>query len=600
MPTMMKIKRQIWTVVCLGGALAAGAQGQQGIVRTLERPGKPSVGLDGVTINVLEYSNAIVSKKGGKFSFTLKDRRQGDFYTISRIQKKGYSLVDKQMKGRRYAYSYTVPLEIVMVSDQQLENDKKRIEDKAYDKAKKSYDQKLASLQQQLNAKTISEQEYRTKYEQLSNDYNNYVQLIDQMAERYALTDYQGLSELNREILECVENAELERADSLINSKGDFDKREQELKQKQELRQKSDEFSRQLQQDIDIEKGDLIQDYYNKYAINAAAYRNDSAAYYLERLVKLVPTDVFWLKYTAGFIMSRVSDYPRAEHYYLQALEQAKLQYGEQSEEVGSIAVQLGLLYDNELDYDKAIEWHQKAIDILEPIVGTDNDDVSMAYTLIGRAHLYKEEVEPALEYTLKGLEIRQRMDSNDPQISQSYNNLGVIYLQMDSLDKAMEFHKKALQIREQAYGPEDGSTALSYLNIGDLHIYNNEFVEAMEWFNKALAIYEKKFGPVNPYTASCYGRIASAYYYQNNYTQAIEWYKKRADSYERLYGAEHSSTLNCYNYVAAAQEKAGQYDQALETYQWILSVLEKNEDTPQETIDGFKKHIEELKGMIP
>ena len=81
---------------------------QQGIVRTLERPGKSSEALAGVTINVLEYPNAIVSKKDGKFSFSISGKRQGDSFTISRVQKKGYTLVDKQLKGRSYAYSSSV------------------------------------------------------------------------------------------------------------------------------------------------------------------------------------------------------------------------------------------------------------------------------------------------------------------------------------------------------------------------------------------------------------------------------------------------------------------------------------------------------------
>ena len=252
--------------------LAAGAQ-QQGIVRTLERPGKSSIGLDGVTVNVLEYPNAIVSKKGGKFSFTLKGKHQGDSYTVSRVQKKGYTLVDKQMKGRRYAYSASVPLEIVMVADEQLEMDKKRIEDKAYDKAKKNYDQRVAALEKQLNEKIISEREYSEKCEQLSTNYNNYIQLIDQMAERYATTDYKDMSDISRETQEAIENADLERADELINSKGDFDRREQELFDKVKLQEKSEQLSHQLQEDIEKELGDLVQDYYNKYSINAAAYR---------------------------------------------------------------------------------------------------------------------------------------------------------------------------------------------------------------------------------------------------------------------------------------------------------------------------------------
>ena len=130
------MKRPLLIIACLLGIAWCAAAQQQGVVRTLERPGQASVGIQGVTINVLEYPNAIVSKKGGKFSFTINGKRQGDSFTISRVQKKGYTLVDKQIKGRRFAYSSTVPVEIVMVADAQLEKDKKQIEDKAYNRAK--------------------------------------------------------------------------------------------------------------------------------------------------------------------------------------------------------------------------------------------------------------------------------------------------------------------------------------------------------------------------------------------------------------------------------------------------------------------------------
>ena len=150
---MDKMKKILWIMIALCFGIIASAQ-QHGIVRTLERPGKPSVGLAGVTINVLEYPNAVVSKKGGKFSFVLDSKRPGESFTVTRVQKKGYTLVDKQLKGRKFAYSAVVPVEIVMVADEQLEEDKKRIEDKAYSKAKKNYDQKVAVLEEQLNKKT--------------------------------------------------------------------------------------------------------------------------------------------------------------------------------------------------------------------------------------------------------------------------------------------------------------------------------------------------------------------------------------------------------------------------------------------------------------
>ena len=304
---MNNMKRVLWMMIGLCLGMSASAQ-QSGIVRTLERPSKPSVGIEGVTIRVLEYPNVIVSKRGGKFSFALEGKRPGAPFTVSRVQKKGFSLVDKQLKGRRFAYSPSVPLEIVMVSDAQLENDKKRIEDNAYDKAQKDFTKKLGALEKQLKEKSISEKEYRQKYEELSNNYNNYVQMIEQMAERYAMTDYSGMDEVSQEIQSCIENADLEQADELITRKGSFDKREQELLDKIQLKEKSEQLSQQLEQDIEKELEDLVRDYYNKFSINTANYQNDSAAYYLERIVHFDTTDVYMLKYTAAFIDSYLAD----------------------------------------------------------------------------------------------------------------------------------------------------------------------------------------------------------------------------------------------------------------------------------------------------
>ena len=599
MMKMMDTRKRLWMMVTLLTTLIAGAQ-QQGIVRTLERPGKASEALSGVTIDVLEYPNAIVSKKGGQFSFAIPGKRQGDSYTVSRVQKKGYTLVDKQMKGRRYAYSSSVPLEIVMVSDSQLENDKKRIEDKAYDKAKKTFEQKVAALEKRLNQKTISEQEYRAKYEELSSNYNNYVQLIDQMAERYATTDYSGMDETSKEIQTCIENADLEQADELINSKGDFDKREQELLKKKQLKEKSDQLSQQLQEDIDVEFEDLVRDYYNKYTINAAAYRNDSAAYYLERICNLVPESASMAYHTARFIMQTISDFPRAEHYYLTALELAKLDYGEQSEEVGAITEDLGLLYDNMLDYDKAIEWHQRALDILEPIVGADNRTVAMAYTLIGRAYCNKLINDKALEYTLKGLEIRERMESLEykaADLSQSYNNLGVIYTQMGDLDKGIEYHTKALNIRESSFGSEDGSTALSYLNIGDIYLEKQDYATAKELIMKALAIYDKKLGPVNPYTAATYSRLGNLFSLTGDYDQALEWYNKLEASYDKLYGEDYPKP-NCHIAQAGVYYNMGNTQQAIALYKQVVAELEQlDSEQYQDAINQFNETIKKLQG---
>ena len=148
---VMFMKKIVFVVLlCLAVSLIAVAQKQEGNIRTLEKSNRPSQGIDGATINILEYKNALVTKKGGKFSFTISDKKQGDAFKVSRVTKKGYTLVDKHLQGRKFPYSSTVPLEIVMVSDKQLAADKKMIEDKAFAKAKKTYETQVAELERKL------------------------------------------------------------------------------------------------------------------------------------------------------------------------------------------------------------------------------------------------------------------------------------------------------------------------------------------------------------------------------------------------------------------------------------------------------------------
>ena len=569
---MTKMKKLFWMVIGLSIAINVMAQ-QQGIVRTLERPGKTSVGIEGATLNVLEYPNAIVSKKGGKFSFELQGKRQGDSYTISRVQKKGYTLVDKQLQGRRFAYSTSVPLEIVMVSNQQLESDKKRIEDKAYNRAQKDYNKKVTALEKQLNAKAISEREYREKYEELSNNYNNYVQLIDQMAERYATTDYKGLSEINREILKCIENADLERADSLINSKGDFDKREQELANKQKLAEKTEQLSQQLKEDYNAELEDLVQDYYNKFTIHAANYRNDSAALYLERILRFYPDNIELLSNTADYYNKYLADYQRSLHYYQQALIQAQEQYGDINLNTGFFSERIGLLFDEIGDHDKALEWQYKALDIYEKMDEPDSARISMSYTLIGRALTNKEEYDKALEYTKKGLEIRERIPDIDlGDLSQSYNNLGYLIAITGDYTQALEYHNKALECRLKAFGPDDPTTAVSYNHLGFVNSRLGNPDKAIEYYTKALNVDQHVLGPAHPNTCSTLSYLGDLYIEVNNDASALDCIQQARDGYNQYYGGQNPQSVTCQLRIGNILLRQKNYEKAMEEYQECLN----------------------------
>ncbi len=64
----------------------------------------------------------------------------------------------------------------------------------------------------------MTAERYRKELNDLEEKYENYLSLIGDLADRYARTDYDELDSIDVEINICIENGELEKADSLIHT----------------------------------------------------------------------------------------------------------------------------------------------------------------------------------------------------------------------------------------------------------------------------------------------------------------------------------------------------------------------------------------------
>ena len=210
--------RLFWLLVCLMMAFGASAQTQQGYVKTLGRPNKPGVPLANATIRMQGVVNSVLSGKDGRFSILMPDKKKGDEIILLSVRKQGYELVDHSLIGRRQVFSPLVPIEIVMVNSDELAANKQRIERIAYQKAEENYQAKLKLLEQQVKEQEITKEQYRQQLLDLQDKYEKYQSLIAGMADRYARTDYDHLDSIDREINICIENGELDKADSLIHT----------------------------------------------------------------------------------------------------------------------------------------------------------------------------------------------------------------------------------------------------------------------------------------------------------------------------------------------------------------------------------------------
>ena len=302
--------RRVYTLLIIC-SLAVGclAQAQPGYVKTQGRPNKPGVPLANVTIRMKGLMNAVISGADGKFSLLFPGKKNGDAISLVSIRKNGYELIDSEMVGRSLVFNTNVPIEIVMVSSAELEANRKRISDNAYRKAEENFQRKLKQLEQQKAESEITLEKYRQEYQELIDRYEKYKDLIAGMADRYARTDYDHLDSIDREINICIEEGELEKADSLIHTV--FDP-ETVL-----------ERNRAAKEEVQA-KMRLAQEIIDKANSDKEALRRDSD--YAKRVMVLCDN------LAAEYLLQNEPD--KARDCLMQSLSIRQLLYGEESEEV--------------------------------------------------------------------------------------------------------------------------------------------------------------------------------------------------------------------------------------------------------------------------
>jgi len=155
--------------------------------------------------------------------------------------------------------------------------------------------------------------------------------------------------------------------------------------------------------------------------------------------------------------------------------------------------------------YEEALEYHLKALDISDKVLGKDHPKVADSYISIGKVLNYQGKYEESLEYYFKALAISEKVLGKDhPAVAVSYNNIGNVLQTQGKYEESLEYHFKALAIREKVLGKDHPNVAASYNNIGLSLKGQGKYEEALEYIRKALPICEKKLGKNHPYTKIC------------------------------------------------------------------------------------------------
>jgi len=585
------MKRLFLFTIGLVSCVLIMAQIQKGVVKTrgrivngLLQPGK---GLEGASVLINEHST-ILSGNDGKFSFPVTNSS----FRIKDVQKNGYLLVDNGV-CTDYKYSEN-PLRLVMDTPEQQRSDQLAIERKI----RCNLQNQLKEREEEIEALKISQKEKDSLIYSLYQLHGANEKLIADMAKRYVAIDYDQLDDFYRHVSFFIENGNLDRADSLLRSRGDINAQVKQIL-RQGLAISEEETKLQQAKSVNqLEIDEAALRCFSYYESFFAQQQFDSAGYYLELRASLDTKNIKW-KLEAG---EYINNYCRsdnyfniAEKYYREALCLAIEKYGGDSPITGLCYMYMGDVEDLGKDLGcNTLSYYPKALQLLTKHYGEESLEVATClrrlfivymcqYSFITRLNRY--------------------------------------------LDKAQECATKAYEIYKKIYGEESVEAAVSYAEIGDTQYFLDECIP---YYNKALSVLHKN-GYYPEQEATIYEHMANMYvldvelqrsiFYQAETLYSDSIRDKNTDTFEDFTQKDWYYFVKWQELLVAQSEWIiEQYTTAINYYQKIIDLLvpeygeryakvvdikndiediNRDRETEQYLLDETQKQLEKAKEMM-
>ena len=561
------------TIVALSFGMSLHAQTQQGYVKTLGRPNQKGVALSGVSIRAKGAHNAVLSNSQGIFSMSLPGKKNGESYQLQQVQKQGYELSEQGMLGRNYAFSDKVSLTITMVNSRQLQADKQRIENKAYEVAERNYKSRLAALEKQRDANSITIENYREQLQELQNRFDKYQSLIEGLADHYAHVDYDNLDEAERTINLCIENGDLERADSLLQQLGVYNRVEEIHRHLQSGEKLMAEANQDMaavmkQQDKDAEY------LYQLYTIALAKFDNDKARFYIETRAELDTTNVEWQVETGDFVFIYNSDFKRSHYYYERGKRQSLEKYGEKSPFTSRCFMRIASYYHIVGNDELASEYLKKAENALKGLEDEALEEYAENLIIYGQiCSTTHAQTSVVNEYRTALAAIIKKYGEHSSEAATYWGHIGGAYLLEAEYDKSLEAYQNCLNIRIRNHASKIDEICRAYNHLGMIYRAKGEYGNAKKYCEEALQGLIRSYGSIHKEIASCYVSISDIYTAQCQYTTALDYAQKALRVMQTLFGDEHVDIPIIYDRLVAIYTRMGQLTNAFEYAEMSLKI---------------------------
>lgn len=233
----------------------------------------------------------------------------------------------------------------------------------------------------------------------------------------------------------------------------------------------------------------------------------------------------------------------------------------------GRVYNNMGLLYKDLLELDKACNYFYKAIDIFKQTSDLRGEAVShnsLGMTLV-ELHKYSD----ALNHYTIALNIFDKSSNLAGQAS-VYGNIGNIYHNISDYVHAIECYKKAMFIFESTNNLQ--GIAVTFNNIGNIYFDFKFYESSQEYYSKAIDIY-KQLGDLSG-IADCYVSMGNICSNLNDIHRSLQWITDAIEIYRNT--DNQSKIAYCLGILGNTNTQLREFSKAHAYFNEALAIYKK------------------------
>ena len=232
---------------------------------------------------------------------------------------------------------------------------------------------------------------------------------------------------------------------------------------------------------------------------------------------------------------------------------------------------------DEILPYDiwKEARKQKWFVELIGPLT-TDYPNAATYRNNLGAAWNGKGNYDKAIEYYEKALKSDlENFGEDHPNVATYRNNLGATWKAKGKYDKAIEYYEMALKSDLNNFGENHPKVATRWNNLGEAWRAKGEYDKAIGYYEKALKSGLKNFGDNHPNIAAYRNNLGVAWNAKGEHDKAIEYLEMALTSDLKTFGEKHSNVATYRNNLGTALNAKGEHDKAIEHLEKALSVIQ-------------------------